>query len=129
MHAGFDSGPLVGDADLIIVIESDAPWYPGMQQPAAGCRVAHIGEDPIFAAIRCAGCEGRAIEVLPRCLTRRCAWRGGEAQCRRAARNCGATASGVGKAEKKNASVLEAQPSAAPSRRGGSDALIFNEFR
>jgi acetolactate synthase-1/2/3 large subunit len=48
MHAGFDSGPLVGDADLIIVIESDAPWYPGMQQPAPGCRVAHIGEDPGF---------------------------------------------------------------------------------
>ena len=48
MHAGFNSGPLVGDADLIIVIESDAPWYPGMQQPAAGCRVAHIGEDPVF---------------------------------------------------------------------------------
>jgi acetolactate synthase-1/2/3 large subunit len=48
MHAGFDSGPLVGEADLIIVIESDAPWYPGMQQPAAGCRVAHIGEDPVF---------------------------------------------------------------------------------
>ena len=48
MHAGFDSGPLVGDADLIIVIECDAPWYPGMQQPAAGCRVAHIGEDPVF---------------------------------------------------------------------------------
>jgi len=49
MHAGFDSGPLIGDADLIIVIESDAPWYPSMQQPAAGCRVAHIGEDPTFA--------------------------------------------------------------------------------
>jgi acetolactate synthase-1/2/3 large subunit len=48
MHAGFDSGPLVGDADLIIVIESDAPWYPSMQQPAAGCRVVHIGEDPAF---------------------------------------------------------------------------------
>src|SRR5205814_10402569 len=49
MHAGFDSGPLVGEADLIIVIESDAPWYPNMQQPAAGCRVTHIGEDPIYA--------------------------------------------------------------------------------
>jgi acetolactate synthase I/II/III large subunit len=49
MNAGYDSGPLVGDADLIIVIESDAPWYPNMQQIAAGCRVAHIGEDPTFA--------------------------------------------------------------------------------
>src|ERR1700754_315157 len=29
-------------------MESDAPWYPGMEQPAAGCRVAHIGEDPVF---------------------------------------------------------------------------------
>ncbi len=49
MHAGFDSGPLVGDADLIIVIESDAPWYPNMQEPPPGCRVVHIGEDPTFA--------------------------------------------------------------------------------
>jgi acetolactate synthase-1/2/3 large subunit len=49
MHAGFDSGPLVGEADLIIVIESDAPWYPRAEQPAAGCRVVHIGEDPVFA--------------------------------------------------------------------------------
>ncbi len=48
MHAGFDSGPLVGEADLIIVIESDAPWYPAAQQPGAGCRVVHIGEDPAF---------------------------------------------------------------------------------
>jgi acetolactate synthase-1/2/3 large subunit len=49
MNAGYDSGPLVGEADLIIVIESDAPWYPNMHGPAAGCRVAHIGEDPIYA--------------------------------------------------------------------------------
>src|SRR5437763_11581560 len=49
MHAGFDSGPLIGDADLIIVIESDAPWYPRVEGPAAGCRVVHIGEDPTFA--------------------------------------------------------------------------------
>jgi acetolactate synthase-1/2/3 large subunit len=48
MHGGYDSGPLVGDADLIIVIESDAPWYPRAEQPAAGCRVVHIGEDPVF---------------------------------------------------------------------------------
>ncbi|MEJ0074788.1 MAG: thiamine pyrophosphate-requiring protein [Alphaproteobacteria bacterium] len=49
MNAGYDSGPLVADADLIIVIESDAPWYPRVEGPAAGCRVAHIGEDPTFA--------------------------------------------------------------------------------
>lgn len=49
MHAGYDSGPHVGEADLIMVIESDAPWYPRVEQPAAGCRVVHIGEDPVFA--------------------------------------------------------------------------------
>ena len=49
MNAGYDSGPLVGEADLIIVIESDAPWYPRVEGPAAGCRVAHLGEDPTFA--------------------------------------------------------------------------------
>ena len=48
MHFGFDSGPFVAEADLIVVIESDAPWYPSMQQPAPGCRVVHIGEDPAF---------------------------------------------------------------------------------
>ncbi len=49
MNAGYDSGPLVANADLIIVIESDAPWYPRVEGPAAGCRVVHIGEDPTFA--------------------------------------------------------------------------------
>ena len=49
MNAGYDSGPLVADADLIIVIENDAPWYPRVEGPAAGCRVAHLGEDPTFA--------------------------------------------------------------------------------
>src|SRR6201991_4684979 len=49
MNAGYDSGPLVAAADLIIVIESDAPWYPRVEGPAPGCRVAHLGEDPTFA--------------------------------------------------------------------------------
>jgi acetolactate synthase-1/2/3 large subunit len=49
MNAGYDSGPLVGEADLIIVIESDAPWYPRVESPSLGCRVAHLGEDPTFA--------------------------------------------------------------------------------
>jgi len=49
MNAGYDSGPLVGDVDLIIVIESDAPWYPRVEGPPPGCRVAHLGEDPTFA--------------------------------------------------------------------------------
>ncbi len=49
MHFGFEPGTLLADADLVIVLESDVPWIPHQQHPPAGCRVAHIGEDPIFA--------------------------------------------------------------------------------
>ena len=48
MHMGFAAGPLVGEADLIIVLEHDVPWMPSSEQPKPGCRVAHIGEDPAF---------------------------------------------------------------------------------
>jgi acetolactate synthase I/II/III large subunit len=49
MHFGFEPGALLTDADLVIVLEADVPWIPHQQNPPAGCRVAHIGEDPIFA--------------------------------------------------------------------------------
>ena len=39
------------DADLVIVLESDVPWIPHLQHPPAGCRVAHIGEDPFYRAL------------------------------------------------------------------------------
>ena len=48
MHFGFDPAGMIEDADLIVVIESDVPWILDTQPPAAGCRVAHIGEDPVF---------------------------------------------------------------------------------
>jgi len=48
MHFGFEPGALLADADLVIVIDADAPWIPSLQNPPATCRVAHIGEDPFF---------------------------------------------------------------------------------
>ena len=48
MHFGFEPGTLLADADLVITIDADAPWIPSLQHPPAGCRVAHIGEDPFF---------------------------------------------------------------------------------
>ena len=48
MHFGFEPGTLLADADLVIVLESDVPWIPHLQNPPAGCRVVHIGEDPAF---------------------------------------------------------------------------------
>src|SRR5262249_5780817 len=48
LHHGFDPGPYLEDADLIVVIESDVPWMPGIKQPSLSARIAHIGEDPAF---------------------------------------------------------------------------------
>jgi acetolactate synthase-1/2/3 large subunit len=48
MHFGFEPGALLADADLVLVIESDVPWIPSLQQPPAGARVVHIGEEPSF---------------------------------------------------------------------------------
>ncbi len=48
MHFGFEPGALLADADLVISLESDVPWIPHLQHPAAGCRVAHVGEDPFY---------------------------------------------------------------------------------
>ena len=48
MHFGFEPGALLADADLVITVDADAPWIPSLQNPPAGCHVAHIGEDPFF---------------------------------------------------------------------------------
>ena len=47
-HRGFDPGPFLDDADLIVVIECDVPWMPSVKAPPPGTRVVHIGEDPAF---------------------------------------------------------------------------------
>ena len=48
MHAGYDSGPLVPEADLIVNAECDVPWYPNLDKTRPGCKFAHIGEDTIY---------------------------------------------------------------------------------
>jgi len=48
MHFGFEPGALLTDADLVMVLENDVPWLPHLQHPPAGCRVAHIGEEPFY---------------------------------------------------------------------------------
>jgi acetolactate synthase I/II/III large subunit len=48
MNVGSEPGALFAEADLIIALESDAPWFPHLQRPPSGCRIVHIGEDPVF---------------------------------------------------------------------------------
>ncbi len=48
MHAGYDSGPLVSEADLIINAECDVPYYPHFDKTRPGNRLVHIGEDTVY---------------------------------------------------------------------------------
>ena len=49
MHAGFDPGALLAEADVVLVIDVPVPWIPSRQRPAPGSTVIQIGPDPTFA--------------------------------------------------------------------------------
>jgi acetolactate synthase-1/2/3 large subunit len=49
MHLGYDPNALVPKADAILAIESDVPWIPSRVSPPPGCRVIHLGHDPLYA--------------------------------------------------------------------------------
>ena len=48
MHFGSEPGALLADADLVIVLESDVPWIPGLQHPPGGARIVQVGEEPAY---------------------------------------------------------------------------------
>ena len=50
MHAGFDPGPALAEADLVLVVDALVPWVPRRHELRAGCRVVQLGPDPLFAA-------------------------------------------------------------------------------
>ncbi|HWL27616.1 MAG TPA: thiamine pyrophosphate-requiring protein [Burkholderiaceae bacterium] len=49
MHLGFEPGPFLEKADLVLVLECDVPWVPSYQAPSRSCPVIHMGADPLFA--------------------------------------------------------------------------------
>ncbi len=51
MHAGFDAGPWLEDADLILVLDAMVPWIPSRQVLVEGCTVIQIGPDPLFSKL------------------------------------------------------------------------------
>ncbi len=48
MHQGYEPGPLLADADLVIILDCDVPWIPSIQNPPAGAKIIQIGIDPAF---------------------------------------------------------------------------------
>ena len=51
MNLGYDPTRLVGEADLIIVLESDVPWMPAHGASPATTKVIQCGFDPLFSRI------------------------------------------------------------------------------
>ena len=49
MYVGQDPSPWVAEADVILVIDSLAPWMPDVHEPAAGCTVVHLGPNPLYS--------------------------------------------------------------------------------
>lgn len=80
MHAGYEPGPFLSDADLILVLESDVPWVPASTTLRADCQVVHAGHDPLFLGypirgFRCDLAVPAASRLLLRALTERMAGR------------------------------------------------------
>ncbi|MDO9411517.1 MAG: thiamine pyrophosphate-requiring protein [Pseudolabrys sp.] len=39
--------PVLADADVILILDSDAPWVPTLSKPSPGARIFHIDVDPL----------------------------------------------------------------------------------
>ena len=48
-HLGFDPAPFLGRSDVILVVESDVPWFPSRMRVNPQARIIHVGVDPLFA--------------------------------------------------------------------------------
>jgi acetolactate synthase-1/2/3 large subunit len=49
MYVGQDPGPWLADADVVLVIDSLAPWMPDVHQLPGDCRVIQLGPNPLYS--------------------------------------------------------------------------------
>lgn len=50
-HLGVSSAPYIKDADVVVVVESDVPWYPFQGKPPENGRVIQIARDPNYSGV------------------------------------------------------------------------------
>ncbi len=50
-HLGFRQSEALQESDLVLVLDTESPWYPLENGPIAGAKVVHVGPDPLFQAI------------------------------------------------------------------------------
>jgi acetolactate synthase I/II/III large subunit len=49
LYGGGDPTAYLTDADRIVVVEADAPWFPALRSPGPETTVIQIGHDPLFS--------------------------------------------------------------------------------
>ena len=47
-HVGADPGPWLAEADVVVILDCLAPWWPDRHALRPGARVISIGPDPLF---------------------------------------------------------------------------------
>ncbi|MBM3223594.1 MAG: thiamine pyrophosphate-requiring protein [Candidatus Tectomicrobia bacterium] len=71
LHLGFSPDAVIGTADVVLVLDSDVPWFPGAHAPAADAKVMHLAPDPFYShyPIRSFPCDlairADAVAALP----------------------------------------------------------------
>ena len=49
LHLGFDPAPYLKEADVVLVIDSDVPWYPTVVRSKEAARVIQLRPDPFYS--------------------------------------------------------------------------------
>jgi acetolactate synthase-1/2/3 large subunit len=49
LHGGFDATPYLDEADTVLVVESDVPWFPALKAARADAKLVHVAIDPLFS--------------------------------------------------------------------------------
>jgi len=67
LHAFGDPAAHFAEADAILVVEADAPWFPALQAPRPETPVIQVGEDPLYSRYPIRGFAGDvALAGAPR---------------------------------------------------------------
>ena len=51
MHVGWFPDDILQDADVILIIDALAPWWPDRASPPSDAKIIHLGPDPLFARL------------------------------------------------------------------------------
>src|SRR5207237_6625659 len=79
LYGGGDPTAYLTDADRIVVVEADAPWFPALRSPGPETQVIQIAHDPLFSRypirgfavdLGLAGAPRLTLAALPAALDR-----------------------------------------------------------